>query len=201
MPGLIYRIKFHYKRLFGKKIIIPTYDEKRAVIKQYADEFQVRTLVETGTFMGDTVEYFKTRFKKIISIELSEELAMKAIERFKNNPNVTIIKGDSGVELSSILKGNTEPFLFWLDGHYSHSCNVNGSFIVTGKGELDTPIELELKSILSTNPKHVILIDDARCFNGEGDYPSIKHIKKIFEKSGKKYNVFIENDIIRALPL
>ena len=201
MPGLIYRIKFHYKRLFGKKINIPTYDEKRAVIKQYADEFQLKTLIETGTFLGDTVEFFKTKFKKVISIELSEELATKAIKRFENDDNVTIIKGDSGVELSHILKGVSEPFLFWLDGHYSHSCNVNGNFIVTGKGDLDTPIEQELRSILSTAPKHVILIDDARCFNGEGDYPSIKLIKKIFLKSGKKYKVVIENDIIRAIPL
>ena len=50
-----------------------------------------------------------------------------------------------------------EPTLFWLDGHYSGG--------VTARGSKETPILDEVDKILSTKEsRHVLIVDDARCF-------------------------------------
>jgi len=45
---------------------------------------------------------------------------------------------------------------------------------------------------------HVILIDDARCFNGEGDYPNIKQLKAYIKGKNENYHIEVKHDIIRC---
>ena len=83
-----------------------------------------------------------------------------------------------------------EPCLFWLDGHYSEG--------ITAKGQLNTPILAELNHILNHSIKdHVILIDDARCFNGLDDYPTIDELKKIIVDKKPALQFSVADDIIR----
>jgi len=160
---------------------------KEAAIQEYKKCYDIHTFVETGTYMGEMVEAMKNSFGKIYSIELNEELYQKAKEKFAKDNNVSIIHGDSGSILPSLLNSITEPVLFWLDGHYS--CGF------TSKGELDTPIKSELESIfVHANKGHVILIDDARLFNGTNDYPTYRDVKMIVKKYG--YTSKKGNDII-----
>ena len=59
----------------------------------------------------------------------------------------------------------------------------------------------ELKTILSNSAlKHVILIDDARCFTGKGDYPTIEQWRKFVNKKRPNMLLEIKNDIIRIHP-
>ena len=44
-------------------------------------------------------------------------------------------------------------------------------------GKLNTPVMDELKTILGQRLEHVILIDDARLFVSEYDYPTITKLK------------------------
>jgi hypothetical protein len=146
--------------------------------------------VETGTYRGDMVEAQKTRFKKIISIELGVDLFEKAKERFHHDKNVIIVQGDSGKVLPIILKDINEPALFWLDGHYSGG--------ITAKGDKECPIFEELNAILNTKSfNHILLIDDARCFIGDGDYPTIKKLTEFIRSKNDKYQVEVKHDIIR----
>jgi hypothetical protein len=136
------------------------------------------------------VEAQKTNFKKIISIELGTELYEKAKERFTNDKNVLIIKGDSGKVLPTVLVNINEPVIFWLDGHYSSG--------VTALGEKEFPIFEELNAILNSKQlNHVLLIDDARLFNGEGDYPTIDKLTEYIRSKNEKYEVEVKYDIIR----
>ena len=83
-----------------------------------------------------------------------------------------------------------ERAIFWLDGHYSDG--------ITAKGDLNTPILKELEAILSHNIKdHIILIDDARCFVGKDDYPTIEQLKNFVYKRNNNLKFEIEYDIIR----
>lgn len=185
-----------YDRLF-----ILSYSGKRSVIIEYAKKYRRDTFIETGTFLGDTIESLKHNFNKLISIELSEELAQKAQKRFIEDSNVAIIYGDSGKILPDILKETLEPCLFWLDGHYSSEFFIGSEYIRTAKGNKETPILEELDAILSHPVKnHVILIDDARCFTGKGDYPKISDIKKKLAESKAPYKLKVKNDIIRIIP-
>jgi hypothetical protein len=197
--NMLQNLKIRIKSFFYTKIILPTYEEKREIISFYADKFKTKILIETGTFLGDTVEYFKNYFNKIISIELSEKLAQNATIRFKENENIKIIHGDSSLVLNDIIKTINEPILFWLDGHYSSEFQMGDTWIKTAKGEKNTPIEKELEIILTSSINHIILIDDARLFNGNEDYPKISKIKKIVNNYKTDYLVEIKNDIIVIL--
>jgi len=164
----------------------PPHAIKRKVVKEYGKG--LNTLIETGTYLGDMVEAMRKDFEKVYSIELSRELFLKAQKRFDNSPNVTILQGDSGEILETIVRDLKAPALFWLDGHYSAG--------FTAKGNKETPIVEELKTIADSKLPHVVLIDDARCFTGEQDYPTMEELEKLSASLG--FTGFaVENDIIR----
>lgn len=170
--------------------IPPPHEYKQQVIINYSKRFQLSALVETGTFMGFMIEIMRYRFAKIVSIELDNELFEKAKIKFANDKHIKIIQGDSAKMLPVALSMLSEPALFWLDGHYSGG--------VTAKGELNTPIMSELKSILDHSvPGHVILIDDARCFVNNSDYPSIEQLRDLVKRYQPNLSFIVEKDIIR----
>jgi hypothetical protein len=108
--------------------------------------------VETGTFMGDGIlKAVWVGFEQIYSIERSDYYYERAIESFKDFPNVCIIHGDSGIELEKLLKEINEPVTFWLDAHFSEQGTYEG----------DSPLFCELRTIFNHHIKnHVILVDD-----------------------------------------
>ena len=170
--------------------IPPPHSVKQVTISEYQQKYGYTTLIETGTYMGHMIEAQKTRFKKIISIELGVDLFEKAKEKFRNDKNVLIVQGDSGKELPKILLDINEPAIFWLDGHYSAG--------VTAKGDKECPIFEELNSIFNSKKfNHILLIDDARCFIGEGDYPTIDELTEYVRSKNEKYKVEVKHDIIR----
>lgn len=182
---------------------IPSYDRKRDIIDSFRRQFNLNTLVETGTCLGDTVAAMKDRFGRVISIELSTPLAERARQRFADSSNVQIINGDSAQVLKDVLLGLSSPALIWLDGHYSSQFTHGDETIVTAKGLYDTPIEAELTHIFGHEEKgHVILIDDARLFTGAGDYPSMGRLRSITRRLGgpAKRRFSVAEDIIRITP-
>jgi hypothetical protein len=177
-----------------------TYEHKRKIIDLYRNQLELKILVETGTFLGDTIEFFKVKFNFLFSIELSEELATRAKIRFKSDKNIKILNGDSGAVLEKLVPELNEPTLFWLDGHYSSEFYLNGEYFVTAKADKNTPIEKELDIILNSPFKHTILIDDARLFIGENDYPTIQEVEEKVKASDKGYKVIVTTDIIQIIP-
>lgn len=178
-----------------------SYEEKRRAIEHIRIQFLPEYFIETGTFLGDTTDYFKDSFKKLFSVELSESLALRAKKRFLNNSNVEIIHGDSSDKLPQILNEIDKTGLFWLDGHYSSEFYLNGEYFITAKADKNTPVETELKFLLNAQFPHLILIDDARLFDGTHDYPHLKKIEQKVADSSKEFNVFVKHDIIHILPV
>jgi len=103
--------------LHGKQGAAP-HIVKRSTVKFFQRQFKAEIFIETGTYMGDMVDAVKD-FKKIYSIELSENLYNQATARFSKYPHIKIMHGDSGKVLPTIIDAISEPCLFWLDGHYS----------------------------------------------------------------------------------
>jgi len=164
----------------------PPHIIKEELIKNFAQDFNTPILIETGTYLGDMVHAMRKSFTRIISFELDPTLAAQAQKRFAGDSHIQIIQGDSGKLLAEYLKNIHEPCLFWLDGHYSGG--------ITAKGSLETPIKNELTAILSHPVDgHVILIDDARCFTGENDYPTLDELKTLVANR----NFSVEHDVIR----
>jgi hypothetical protein len=198
----IWRYYCRTRSAYIDKYLVPPYEEKRVILLEYKRKFRSAVFIETGTFLGDSVAMFLKDFDAIYSFELSKELALRAEIRFKDEPHVRIINADSGKELRSLTASIDKPTLFWLDGHYSSEFFVGNDFIRTARGEKDTPIVEELNAILTSGIKeNVILIDDARCFNGTNDYPSLRELKKLIYTLAPTVKVKIRRDIIRITPV
>jgi hypothetical protein len=169
----------------------PPHIVKEELIRDYAKNFNTHILIETGTYLGDMVHAMKKSFSRIISFELDQQLAAQAQQRFAKDSHVEIVQGDSGKLLGDYLATINEPCLFWLDGHYSGG--------ITAKGALETPIKNELTAILSHPVEgHVILIDDARCFTGENDYPTLEELRDFVAEHKSKHKFSVEHDVIRV---
>lgn len=165
---------------------------KVATVREYGRRFGLSGLVETGTFRGDMVYAVRRDFDHIVSIELNEALADKARARLRGHPHVSIVQGDSATMLSRVLEGVKEPWLFWLDGHW-----VPNSGSITSLGDRVSPILRELDQIWSHPVRdHVILVDDARCFNGDG-YPTLDELRESIARNRPGWVCEVETDIIR----
>ncbi|MEK7568570.1 MAG: hypothetical protein AAB497_00455 [Patescibacteria group bacterium] len=201
------KIKAFFKKIIPQSIIKRIRDEKavlrwslegqpvpppdlikQKIVRRFGKKNKLKTFIETGTAGGLMINAVKNIFSKIVSIELDNFLFENAKNNFANYKNVTLIHGDSGEKLIEILPTISEPALFWLDAHYSGEG--------TAKGEVETPVIKELLTIFSRkNAKDIILIDDARCFDGTHDYPTVKQIQDLV--ANYSYLSFkIERDIM-----
>jgi hypothetical protein len=168
----------------------PPHVIKEGVLKEYAEKFRTRVLIETGTYLGEMIDAMKDSFDRIFSIELDRALYEQATRRFDADDHISIVHGDSGESLKELLASIDEPCLFWLDGHFSGG--------VTAKATLETPIMREMEHILA-HPLtgHVVLIDDARLFTGANDYPTVQELSDLISRRRPHWQLTLENDIIR----
>ena len=176
---------------WDKRSLPPPHYAKQRVVLEYAKEYGCEALIETGTYLGFMVEAMQKHFKKIVSIELDPILCQNAVRKFRKCQHVSIHQGDSAKLLSQVLKSiSVSSCLFWLDGHYS-----GGS---TAKAERETPILAELQAIFRYTKCPVILIDDARLFTGDRDYPSLETVHIIANK--ERFFFANRDDVIRLTP-
>ncbi|MCP9850229.1 hypothetical protein [Cyanobium sp. Morenito 9A2] len=174
------------------KPLPPPHAFKQRLLSSYSRKHKLRSLVETGTYLGDMVHAMRRHFQTIISVELSPELCEKSRLRFAAYPHITILQGDSGKILPIILSQLQHPTLFWLDGHYSAG--------ITARGSEETPVSAEIGAILDHDIKgHVILIDDARNFDGTHDYPTYESLRSSILLRKPMAIISCKEDIIRVV--
>lgn len=197
----IFPTEINNKKLFAKECMDewitkgkqnpPPHIVKQLIIKEVRDTSGYKILIETGTYLGDMIEAQKKNFDKIYSVELGEKLYKDAVEKFEKDKNVTILNGDSGNVLIDLMTKIEQPAIFWLDGHYSAG--------ITAMGHKFCPIYEELSAIFKNQPfNHVLLIDDARLFIGENDYPTLNELTEFIKKHRPSTHIFIKHDIIHA---
>lgn len=192
--------RMHREKQLRKKYVIwkkthgcgamPNYGKQQVVI-EYLKKFGLRTFIETGTYKGKMVYAVMPYVDTIYSIELDSVHCHRAQERFAGYPNIHIIHGQSGEVLPKVLNNIEKPCLFWLDAHWS-----GGS---TTKGQTNTPIMQEMSCIFNhaRTDEHVILIDDARCFTGENDYPKLQTLQNSVLDTHPSWICEVKDDIIR----
>lgn len=162
---------------------------KRAVVARYARRFRPSAFVETGTYRGDTVARLLRLVPRVISIELAPKLADDAKRRFAKHSSVEVKQGDSAVLLPEVVSFLTEPALFWLDGHFSGGSTANSG---------ESPIMKELDAVLAAGIAHVILIDDARLFDGSDGYPTLRAVMEVVARRRPELKCTVHDDIIRV---
>ncbi len=175
------------------KPVPPPHIVKQRLLREYAKKYNLRILVETGTFYGEMVDAMKPYFDLVYSIELSRELYEKATIRFKKAKSVQLMHGDSGIELGKLMDKINQAALFWLDGHYSAG--------ITAKGEKDTPIFEELSHILNAaDRRHVIIVDDVHCFGSNPGYPSVEELSAFIKSKRSNLDICVKDNMICIAP-
>jgi hypothetical protein len=156
---------------------------KQRTLAEFAERFGLKVMVETGTNLGHMIRAQKERFREIYSIELDQWLAARAKRKFGLWPHIHLYQGDSGKVLPEIVPLLKEPCLFWLDAHW---------------GDISAPIKQELECIYRHPVRdHVLLIDDARYFDGRGDYLSIEQLREHAAREYPGSTVEVKDDIVR----
>jgi hypothetical protein len=139
---------------------------KKRRIKRLAQEHHCDTFIETGTFYGQMVNFARSVFRKVISVEIYPPFHRDNAAQFARDPDVHILLGDSGKNLPEAITLASGRILFWLDGHYSGAG--------TGIGEKVSPIIEELRLIAKAGRKDdCIVIDDKRLFTGSDGHPTL----------------------------
>lgn len=183
--GRVYRKWVHAGRPVPAPPIV-----KQRILKAAMRTHGLDTVVETGTFTGETVAALAPLARRIVSIELDDRLHEAARERFKDLAHVELLHGDSGVLLPRVLETLDGPALFWLDGHYTGG--------QTARTDVDSPILAEVAALLAHPVSgHVVLIDDAREFTGGAGYPTIEELRRLVQAQQPGARVAVEDDIIR----
>ena len=163
-------------------------------LRNFARRHKLDVLIETGTKFGDMLLGVEDNFARIYSFELGPELVAKARRRFARCPHIELIEGDSGTELGNLLQRVDRPVIFYLDSHYSGA--------ETAQSETKTPILAELEHILA-GPDYgdVILIDDARLFGTDPDYPTLPRLEAFVRSRRDNIEFRVCNDSIRITPI
>jgi len=175
--------------LRGKPVRSPHLLKQRTVA-EYGRRYNLRYLVETGTYYGEMVSALCKQFDLVYSIELDPKLAGYSRQRFKNYPQVKILEGDSGVLVPQVVAQLDRPAVFWLDaGYYG---------VDLTKGDLSRLLT-ELRAILSSPVReHVVLMDDARMFVGTDSKFSASQLVAWIEREYPDRKVEIARDIFRV---
>jgi len=179
---------YWYWKLRGEPIRSP-HLLKQSTVRDYAQRYGLRVLVETGTYYGEMVAAMKNRFAKIYSVEFDSALAQRAAKKFSGHPHIRILEGDSAKVVPEVVKALQEPALFWLDAGYYGWAGLQGD-----KHRLTTELESILKSPIRG---HVILMDDARGLNGQNGAPTVEELKSRIEAEFPGRKVEVKYDILR----
>ena len=179
-------------------------------LARYAEEFGLRTCVESGTWRGDTTARLSAELcDRVVTIELSPAHASAARARFADDPSVLVLEGDSGALLAGPEfqpAAMPEPALFFLDGHWSWGNTALGAAADGG----ETPILAELAAIFASDHarRSAIVIDDSRMFlgfdhpgcaaRGASCYPSVRDVAELVcaSRAGPGLRVYVRRDQI-----
>jgi hypothetical protein len=191
----IYKIVHFYRIAVWKSKgcpVPPPHAIKQNTIKAYNKNNKYKYFIETGTFLGDMLEALQDDFEILYSCELVPFIHELASKRFEKNKNIKIFLGDSTYALPKMIAEVNAPAIFWLDGHYSGGdtgwSNVNAG----------CPIYDEITAIFASPFQHTIIIDDARCFNGdEIGYPVLEDFIKTVKEKYPIKSIEVKHDLIR----
>jgi len=182
---------YWYWKLRGEPVRSPHLLKQRTV-REYAQRFGLRALVETGTYYGEMVAAMKSRFAEIYSVEYDHALAVRAQNKFSHLAHIHILEGDSQKAIPEIVDKLAQPALFWLDAGYYGWAGLQGD-----KQRLTSELEAILRD---QRFRHVILMDDARGLNGQNGAPTVPQLKQHIESSFPGRNVEVKHDILRITP-
>jgi glycosyltransferase involved in cell wall biosynthesis len=172
------------------------------LVKTLKTTLPLDIFVETGTFLGDTLDLIKDDFQEIFSVELSEELFSSAKIRFDGVAKIHLTLGDSSATLSEWTPKFIDKSVFYfLDAHWCNADNVTQTSIS------QCPLLNEIREIGQLNSKSLICIDDARLFlapppapHESSEWPSFNEVLEALRSVSSIHYLMVLNDSIIFFP-
>ena len=155
------------------------------------DLFKIDTIIETGTFLGETTAFQSENFKNVYSIEVLKENYQIASDKLNSlNLKANLYLGKSEELLKSIILENkiTSKSIFFLDAHW-YECPL--------KQELDIIAECNIKPIIAI---HDFVVPNSKTlgFDNYNNQPfTYEWLKPNFDKIyDGKYNYWYNDDVL-----
>lgn len=90
----------------------------RLELQKLIEDFNIDTIVETGTYKGWSTNILAQTNKKIITIEVNEESYKEAKEFNSKNSNIDFYLGSSQKVIDEVIQKSASHVLFFLDAHW-----------------------------------------------------------------------------------
>jgi hypothetical protein len=116
--------------------------KREELISSILISYKPSTIIETGTFLGSTTEYFSNYCQKVKSVEISQLYYFVSLARLEKYKNVELINDESASFLTK-MEFTDDKYFFYLDSHW-------GEYL---------PLEAELEQILNLK-NFIVCIDD-----------------------------------------
>lgn len=151
--------------------------------------FNIDTIVETGTYHGDTTVYLAQNFKNVYSIEVQKENYDISLNKLKSqNLQAKLFLGKSEEILKNVIIENniSSNSIFYLDAHW-YECPL--------QKELEIIADCKIKPIIAI---HDFVVPDSQTlgFDSYNDQPfTFEWLKYNFDKIYNcKYYYWYNND-------
>jgi len=151
-------------------------------IQTLIQTYNIRTIIETGTFLGETTAYLSTLTPSVHTIEINpfyHSLARTNITKWINDNTITpttpptLHYGPSSTILPDLIPTLQPPILYYLDAHW----------------EPEHPLLNELETIGRTDNNPIIIIHDFQVPNTNLKYDFTTSTFNIHGDSGQPLNL------------
>jgi len=150
--------------------------ELRPLFHNLRNRYQIKTVIETGTYQGASTAFFALAFPEVHTIDISPQFRGESQERLSSFANIQFHLGSSEKVLAHILPTLKDRFiLFYLDAHWDEFW----------------PLLDELEEINKTHHQRCIIVIDDIKVPGRNDIPfdaykekecSYEYVKEKIEK-------------------
>jgi hypothetical protein len=127
-PELAYRLQaavdYHIFRREATAGLGPFNGQERRqeMMRRIASRMELRAVVETGTYLGETCEFMRRAFQlPVYTVEANPRYFFYSRRRFARDPHVHVVRDDSRVFLKRLGQSESFPssrILFYLDAHW-----------------------------------------------------------------------------------
>lgn len=171
------------------------------LVDRLVQVYKPTVFIETGTYLGFTVEAVVDKFECVFTVEVDQRLAQAARWKFAADERVRVVNADSREALKQVLADERvvhHRALIWLDAHWSGG--------VTGgqDGEVHTAVRDELLAIQQSGRRDdIIMVDDIDDFDGRHGYPTDAELIYELLQVNPSYEVArlpIRRGVVIALP-
>jgi hypothetical protein len=157
--------------------------------------------VETGAYLGDSIDVARQFFPDCRSVEMSPKLYERTRARFAGINNVKLEQGDSG----AFFQRHREEFaaaaaLFWLDAHWCEADSTSGK-------ESQSPLLAELAALGTLHADSVVMVDDARLYlappphpHRSKDWPDFSAVLQALSSLSSSHRLMVLNDVLLFYP-